>query len=170
MSLTQTQTKDAAPAAELGALYHERWELENALDELKVHQRGPRVALRSKQPDGVYQEAYGYLCTHYAIRRLMHDAALTADLDPDRLSFTSGLRAARRAARTQPGFSPRTLAAAHEQAIAEILAHLLPERRLRRNPRVIKRKMSNWAVKRPEHRNPPKPTKRPEHAITILAA
>jgi hypothetical protein len=98
--------QDAAPGAELGALYHERWELESALDELKVHQRGPRVVLRSKQPDGVYQEAYGYLCTHYAIRRLMHDAALRADVDPDRLSFISGLRAARRSARTQPGFSP----------------------------------------------------------------
>ena len=97
---------DAAPADELGVLYHERWEIENALDELKVHQRGPRVVLRSKQPDGVYQEAYGYLCTHYAIRRLMHDAALTGDLDPDRLSFTRSLRAARRSARTQPGFSP----------------------------------------------------------------
>lgn len=97
---------EQAPAAELGALYHERWELESTLDELKVHQRGPRVVLRSKSPDGVYQEAYGYLCTHYAIRRLMHDAALTADLDPDRLSFTRSLRAARRSARTQPGFSP----------------------------------------------------------------
>lgn len=97
---------DRAPAGELGVLYHERWEIENALDELKVHQRGPRVVLRSKAPDGVYQEAYGYLCTHYAIRRLMHDAALTGDLDPDRLSFTRSLRAARRSARTQPGFSP----------------------------------------------------------------
>src|SRR5208282_4509903 len=74
--------------------------------ELKVHQRGPRVVLRSKAPDGVYQEAYGYLCTHYAIRKLMHDAALQADIDPDRLSFTRSLRAARRSARTQPGFSP----------------------------------------------------------------
>jgi hypothetical protein len=95
-----------APAADLGVLYHERWEIENALDELKVHQRGPRVVLRSKAPDGVYQEAYGYLCTHYAIRKLMHDAALTGDLDPDRLSFTRSVRAARRSARTQPGFSP----------------------------------------------------------------
>jgi hypothetical protein len=95
-----------APAAELGVLYHERWEIENTLDELKVHQRGPRVVLRSKSPDGVYQEAYGYLCTHHAIRRLMHDAALQADIDPDRLSFTRSLRAARRSTRTQPGFSP----------------------------------------------------------------
>jgi hypothetical protein len=97
---------EQAPAAELGGLYHERWELENTLDELKVHQRGPRVVLRSKSPDGVYQEAYGYLCTHYAIRRLMHDAALHAGVDPDRLSFTSSLRAARRSARTKPGFFP----------------------------------------------------------------
>jgi hypothetical protein len=97
---------EQAPASELGGLYHERWELENTLDELKVHQRGPRVVLRSKHPDGVYQEAYGYLCTHYAIRRLMHDAALQGDLDPDRLSFTRSLRAARRSTRTQPGFSP----------------------------------------------------------------
>jgi hypothetical protein len=104
--LTTILDPDHAPGGELGVLYHERWEIENALDELKVHQRGPRVVLRSKAPDGVYQEAYGYLCTHYAIRRLMHDAALTGDLDPDRLSFTRSLRAARRSARTQPGFSP----------------------------------------------------------------
>jgi hypothetical protein len=104
--LTTIADCDAAPATELAALYGERWELEGALDELKTHQRGPRVVLRSKQPDGVYQEAYGYLCTHYAIRRLMHDAALAADLDPDRLSFTRSLRAARRSTRTHPGLSP----------------------------------------------------------------
>jgi len=97
---------EAAPATELAALYGERWELEGTLDELKTHQRGPRVVLRSKHPDGVYQEAYGYLCSHYAIRRLMHDAALKADLDPDRLSFTRSLRAARRSTRAHPGFSP----------------------------------------------------------------
>jgi hypothetical protein len=97
---------EQAPAGELGVLYHERWEIENALDELKVHQRGPRVVLRSKAPDGVYQEAYGYLCTHYAIRRLMHDAALHSGVDPDRLSFTNSLRAARRSTRTKPGFFP----------------------------------------------------------------
>ncbi|HEY2594319.1 MAG TPA: IS4 family transposase [Chloroflexota bacterium] len=104
--LTTVHDSDAAPASELAALYSERWELEGTIDELKTHQRGPRVVLRSKHPDGVYQEAYGYLCTHYAIRRLMHDAALQADVDPDRLSFTRGLRAARRSTRSHPGFSP----------------------------------------------------------------
>jgi len=58
--------------------------------------------LRSKNPDGVYQEAYGHLCTHYAIRRVMHDAALQADLVPHRLSFIRS----RRTARTEPGFFP----------------------------------------------------------------
>ena len=104
--LTTILDPEQAPANELAGLYPERWEIEGMLDELKSHQRGPRAVLRSKRPDGVYQEAYGYLCTHYAIRRLMHDAALKADIDPDRLSFTRSLRAARRSTRTGPGFSP----------------------------------------------------------------
>jgi hypothetical protein len=95
-----------APAAELAALYRERWEIENTLDELKTHQRGPRAVLRSKSPEGVLQEAYGLLLTHYAIRCVMHDAALSAGIDPDRLSFVRRLRAARRSARASTGFSP----------------------------------------------------------------
>jgi len=104
--LTTILDPEQAPASELAALYPERWEIESMLDELKTHQRGPRAVLRSKHPDGVYQEAYGYLCTHYAIRRLMHDAALKADLDPDRLSFTRSVRAARRSTRNGAGLSP----------------------------------------------------------------
>ena len=104
--ITTILDPDQAPAAELAALYPQRWELESALDELKTHQRGPRVVLRSKTPDGVYQEAYGHLATHYAIRRVMHDAALQADIVPHRLSFIRSLRAARRSTRTQPGLSP----------------------------------------------------------------
>jgi hypothetical protein len=104
--ITTLLDPEQAPAGELAKLYPQRWELESALDELKTHQRGPRVVLRSKAPDGVYQETYGYLCTHYAIRRLMHDSALQADLVPHRLSFIRSLRAARRTTRTQPGFSP----------------------------------------------------------------
>jgi len=77
-------TPDAAPAAELVALYPQRWEFETALDELKTHQRGLRVVLRSKMPDCVRQEINGYLCVYYAIRWLMHAVALEADADPDR--------------------------------------------------------------------------------------
>lgn len=96
----------SAPAHELAALYPERWEFETTLDELKTHQRGPRVVLRSKAPDGVTQELYGYLCVHYAVRWLMHSVALEADEDPDRLSFTRSLRVARRTTVSHPGFSP----------------------------------------------------------------
>jgi hypothetical protein len=77
----------AAPAKELAALYHERWEIETALDELKTHRRGARIVLRSKTPELVRQEFYGLLMAHYAVRGLMHEAALQAAEDPDRLSF-----------------------------------------------------------------------------------
>jgi hypothetical protein len=76
-----------APAKELAALYHERWEIETALDELKTHLRGAQIVLRSKTPEWVQQEFYGLLMAHFAIRGLMHEAALKADEDPDRLSF-----------------------------------------------------------------------------------
>ena len=104
--ITTILDPDRAPASELAALYPERWEFEIALDELKVHQRGPRVVLRSKLPDGVIQEAYGYLCVHYAIRWLMHAIAVDTGHDPDRMSFTRTLRVARRTTGSHPGFSP----------------------------------------------------------------
>jgi hypothetical protein len=85
-----------APASELAALYHERWEIETALDELKTHLRGARIVLRSKTPDLVRQEFYGLLMAHFAIRGLMHQAALQADEDPDRLSFLHAVRVIRR--------------------------------------------------------------------------
>jgi hypothetical protein len=85
-----------APAAELAALYHERWEIETAFDELKTHLRGARIVLRSKTPDLVRQEFYGLLMAHFAIRGLMHEAALSADEDPDRLSFLHAVRVVRR--------------------------------------------------------------------------
>jgi IS4 transposase len=85
-----------ASAHELAALYHERWEIENTLDELKTHLRGARIILRSKTPELVRQEFYGFLLAHFAIRGLMHEAALKADIDPDRLSFLHAVRVVRR--------------------------------------------------------------------------
>jgi Insertion element 4 transposase N-terminal/Transposase DDE domain len=87
---------DKAPASELAALYHERWEIETAFDELKTHLRGAKIVLRSKTPDLVRQEFYGLLMAHFAIRGLMHEAALKADEDPDRLSFLHAVRVIRR--------------------------------------------------------------------------
>jgi hypothetical protein len=86
----------AAPAVELAALYHERWEIETALDELKTHLRGARVVLRSKTPELARQEFWGLMLAHFAVRGLMHEAALRADEDPDRLSFLHAVRVVRR--------------------------------------------------------------------------
>jgi hypothetical protein len=87
---------DQAPAEELAALYHERWEIETALAELKTHLRGAKIVLRSKTPDLVRQEFYGFIMAHFAIRGLMHEAALQADKDPDELSFLHTVRVVRR--------------------------------------------------------------------------
>lgn len=96
----------AAPAEELAELYHQRWEIETAFDELKTHLRGRQVVLRSKTPDLVFQEFYGLLLAHYAVRGLMHEASLTADIDPDRLSFLHAIRVVRRDVLASGSFPP----------------------------------------------------------------
>jgi hypothetical protein len=95
-----------APAHELAALYTERWEIETALGELKTTQRGPKQVLRSKRPELVAQEVWAHLLVHYALRTVMHTAALEEDLDPDRLSFIASLRVVRRQVIARPAFSP----------------------------------------------------------------
>ena len=80
-----------APAAELAALYHERWASEGAFAELKVSLPGQRLMLRSRRVDLAEQELYGLLLAHYVVRAWMYQSARQADLDPDRLSFTHAL-------------------------------------------------------------------------------
>ena len=94
--VTTSLDHETVPARELAALYHERWEIETAFDELKTHLRGAHIVLRSKTPDLVRQEFYGLLMAHFAIRGLMHEAALGAGEDPDRLSFVHAVRVVRR--------------------------------------------------------------------------
>jgi hypothetical protein len=91
-----------APAHELAALYAERWEFETTLDEFKTHLRGARTVLRSQTPDLIRQEVYGLLLAHFALRGLMHEAAVHAGRDPDRISFIHTVRVVRR---TLPRFA-----------------------------------------------------------------
>jgi len=98
---------EKAPAKELAALYHERWEIETAFDELKTHLRGSKIVLRSKTPDLVRQEFYGLLMAHFAVRGLMHEAALKAQEDPDRLSFIHAVRVVRRKLHVFHAIPPR---------------------------------------------------------------
>jgi len=97
---------DKAPARELAALYPERGEIETALDELKTHLRGSKIVLRSKTPDLVRQEFYGFMMAHFAIRGLMQEAALKADEDPDRLSIIHAVRVVRRKLPTYHAMPP----------------------------------------------------------------
>ncbi len=85
-----------APALELAALYHERWEIEGVFDEFKTHLRANSTVLRSKTPDLVLQELWGLLLAHFAIRQLMTQAAWPRGLDPDRLSFVHAVRVIKR--------------------------------------------------------------------------
>lgn len=103
--VTNILEPDRAPALDLADLYHERWEIETAFDEFKTHLKGAQRVLRSKTPELVWQEAWGLLLAHFAIRGLMHEAALGAlprARDPDSISFTHAVRVARR---TLPHFA-----------------------------------------------------------------
>jgi hypothetical protein len=146
-------------------VYHERWEEELALDEIKTHLSGREVPMRSKKPAGVVQEVYGLVLAHYVARRVMHDAAVTGCTDPDRLSFSDSLRILHC---HLPEAPHQPAAAWYQRLLRELRRQRLRPRRERWYPRVIKRKMSNWKKKRPVHRHPPQPTKPFRKAIVLL--
>jgi hypothetical protein len=136
------------PALELIDTYHERWEIESAIDEYKTHQRLSARTLRSQTPEGV-------LLVHYAIRMLMHQSALEAELDPDRLSFTHAVcvlhEATWRFAITPVCEHPALLS----ELLQELRSALLPPRRLRLNARVVKRTRSKYERKKSQHYHAP---------------
>lgn len=154
------------PAKRLITLYHERWEEELAIDEFKTHQR-QRPVLRSETPAGVVQEIYALLLGHYVIRKLMCEAATLADCSPRELSFVNTLKILRCRLPECPR-SPRGLQRWYSDLLSEVAEERLEPRRDRVNPRVIKRKMSNWAKKREKHRHFPQPTKKFRRSIVML--
>lgn len=152
-----------ATAAQLAEAYTQRWEIESAFDELKTHQRGPKAMLRSKSLALVEQEIWGHLCCHYAIRAIMQAGAEYGGRDPDRVSFTASLRSIRSTLAQAGDFPPHP---SSEQPrflalLRRILHRLNPERRRRSNPRVVKRKISGWLLKRPKHAHWPHPDRDP---------
>jgi hypothetical protein len=129
-----------APALELVCAYHERWEIELAIDEMKIHQRLSGKPLRSKTPEFIYQELYGLVMAHYAIRAWMHEVAVQGDLDPDRLSFTHALETLDTAFYEFSVVAKEELPRLQERLLTDLLdpKKLLPARRLRFCPRVVK--------------------------------
>jgi hypothetical protein len=156
------------PATELICLYHERWEIEIANDELKTHQLARLVDLRSRTPGGVRQEIYGILLAYNAARALMHEAALAEQIDPRRLSFLDSLRIIRDTVADMRNACVEKLPVLY-RGLLKLIGHCrLPPREGRINPRVIKRKMSKWLKKRPQHYRPPQPEKPFDKAVVML--
>jgi len=165
--ITTLLDPEAYPLLDLVCGYHERWEVEITIDEIDTHQRLLDRPLRSLKPVGVIQELYGLLIAHYAVRCLMHEAALQADLDPDRLSFVNAVEVIRHAIPEFQMTTPEQLPQLYNRLLRDIAAARLPARRLRSNPRVVKRKMSNFRLKRPEHQHWPQPAQSFRQAIVV---
>jgi hypothetical protein len=160
------------PAHELIPGYHERWEEELVFDEQKTHLDPRRASkpthLRSHTPAGVEQELYALALGHFVVRALLTEAAAQAELDPDRLSFTGCLQILRCRLPECDGRTPATLGRWYRALLTEMAAERTDPRRNRINPRVIKRKMSKWPKKRPEHRRPPPLTKTFSETVVML--
>jgi transposase IS4-like protein/DDE family transposase len=160
------------PAGELIILYHERWEEELVFDEQKTHQDPRRATkpaqLRSETPAGVLQEIYALSLGHFVIRSLMFEAASTAGLDPDELSFTGCIQILKCRLPECEGKTPTTFETWYRGVLWEMQRERTEPRRNRINPRVIKRKMSKWKKKRPEHRrNQPLKKTFPETVVML---
>jgi len=124
--------------------------------------------VRSLKPQGVIQELYGLLIAHYAVRYLMHEAALQAEVDPDRISFVGALRLLQDAVPEFQMTAPECLPELYARLLRDMARRLLPPRRPRRNPRVVKRKLSNYQRKRPEHYHWPQPRGTFREAIILI--
>jgi hypothetical protein len=111
--ITTILDPDDTAAAEIAAAYHERWEYEIALKEIETQMLAPGSGLRSKSPELVRQELWALLLAHYAIRSLMTEAAGSAGIDPDRVSFMRSINVVRRQVTGQAAFSPRTTDSRH---------------------------------------------------------
>jgi hypothetical protein len=147
------------PAMEMILLYHQRWEEELVFDEQKTHQDPRRATkpahLRSETPAGVIQEVYAVSLGHFVIRSLMFEAAATVGLDADALSFTGCFQILKCRLPECDSRTPATFEAWYRGVLWEMQGERTDPRRNRINPRVIKRKMSKWKKKRPEHRKLP---------------
>lgn len=155
-------------ALDLIVVYHERWEVEITLDEVKVHQRLLPRPLRSLNPVGVIQELYAALIAHFVVRCIMHQAALYAALDPDRLSFVESLRLIRAAIPEFQLVHPAQHDRLFQRLLRDIARHTLPPRRQRTHPRLVKRKMSKFSLNRPEQRHLPQPSLPFREVVVLL--
>ena len=150
--LTSLLDSRAHPASEVVALYHERWEIELGLDELKTHLLERQESIRSRTPDGVRQEIWGIALAYNLIRVEMARAAAEAGVAPTRISFVAALSIIRVALlmSATPPLAPGKIPSRLLDMRRHLKLLLLPPRRSERvNPRAVKIKMSNYRRKPP---------------------
>ena len=166
--VTTLLAPEAYPALELVCAFHQRWEIEILIDEIDTHQRLSQRTLRSLKPVGVIQELYGLLIAHFVIRFLMHEAALKAGIDSDRLSFVHAVEVIKDAIAEFQMVADDQREPLYQRLLNDIARVRLPRRRNRINPRVVKRKMSDFLKKRPEHFDWPQPQIPFREAVALI--
>jgi hypothetical protein len=166
--LTTLLDPERYPLLELIELYHTRWEFELALDEIETHQRLTDAPLRGLYPQRVLQEAYGLVLAHYLIRSHMHAAAIASGLAPTQLSFVQAIEIIRQAVPEFQWVVSAQHAALTDRLWRDLAAGCLPPRRFRTAPRVIKRRVSKFLRKQPEHWHVPQPTKSFRDCVAVL--
>ena len=155
---TSLMDRKAFPAVEVVLLYHQRWEAEIAFDEIKTHQNANahgqlQTTFRSKTPRNVMQEAYALLVAYNLVRRTMAEAAAPQRIDPRQLSFLDSLRAIQLMIPRMQAAPTVALPRLYAQLLADVAETLLELwRRPRRYPRVVRVKMSHFALKRRRHK------------------
>jgi len=157
-----------APAHDLVCAYHERWEIEIAIDEIDTHQRHLAPTFRSRTVPGVIQEFYALLIAYNAICSVRLQAAQCVGVDPDRISFVVTLRKLCNSVDQFQQTTPQQIPQLLRRLFQDIVHAKLPQRRNRSNPRVVKRKMSNFLLKRDQHRNWPQPNTTFREAIELV--
>jgi len=166
--VTSLMNPEQAPALDLACAYHERWEIEIAIDEIDTHQRDVGTPLRSRKSQGVIQEFYALLIAFNAICALRLQAALFAGVDPDRISFVVTLRKLGESVDQFQQTNHKQHPLLFERLLQDIVREKLSPRRNRSNPRVVKRKMSNFLLKRDHHRQWLQPTTNFRDAILLV--
>ena len=146
--LTDLLDPDEYPAAEMAALYHQRWEAESAFRQIKTFQRGPAEVLRSGDPNLVRQEVWAHLAVHHCLTQVIMHLADKSRIDPDRVSFVKVLKHARRSVVRQSADTPRKI----KKFLAVVAAKVHRKldngtRRLREADRHLKRPDSKYSSK-----------------------
>ena len=145
--VTSLLDPESFPAHEIVELYHKRWEIELAYDEIKTHTLERQETIRSRSSELVLQEIYGLLVAYNLLRVMMARAAHLAGVEPARMSFRNSLIEIRHFFLLATGVAPGNLPGLYRKLCENLALLVLPKRRPRRYPRAVKIKMSNFKRK-----------------------